>query len=56
MLLEERLKQDYIRIRLPDMQARFRKNRSTMDNIYILNYVIEKEISKKGEKNLSHFK
>lgn len=51
MIIEERLKQEIEKGKiLPDTQAGFRKNRSTMDNIYILNYALEKKINKKKEK------
>lgn len=35
---------------VPDNQAGFRKGRSTVDNIYILNYAVQKEISKEQGK------
>lgn len=56
MIIEERLKQEIEKGKiLPDTQAGFRKNRSTMDNIYILNYAIKKEINKKGRKVYAFF-
>jgi len=48
MILEEKLRQELDKNKiLLDTQAGFRKNRSIIDNICILNYAIEKEISKK---------
>lgn len=56
MIIEERLKQELEKNKvLVDIQAGFRKNRSTMDNIYILNYAVEKEISKKEGKVYAFF-
>lgn len=40
---------------LPETQAGFKKGRGTMDNIYVLNHVIQKEIRKKGEKIFGFF-
>jgi hypothetical protein len=33
---------------LPDSQARFRKGRGTMDNVYILDHLTRNELRKKG--------
>lgn len=56
MIIEERLKQELEKNKvLVDIQAGFRKNRSTMDNIYILNYAVEKKISKKERKVYAFF-
>lgn len=35
---------------LQDTQAGFRKKRSTMDNIFVLNHVIQRELQKKRGK------
>lgn len=42
---------------LPETQAGFKKGRGTMDNIYVLNHVIQKEIYiwKKGVKIFGFF-
>ena len=40
---------------LPDSQAGFRRGRGTMDNVYILNHLIEKEIQKKSGKMYALF-
>lgn len=40
---------------LPEAQAGFRSGREIMDNIYNLNYAIEKEIQKKGGKVFAFF-
>ena len=37
---------------LPESQAGFRKGRSTMDNIYILQHVVEKEGKQKKRKGM----
>lgn len=51
MIIEERLREEVNKIRiLPDTQTGFKKNRSTMDNLYILNHTIRKEINKRGGK------
>jgi hypothetical protein len=56
MILEERLRKEVEeRKALPETQAGFRRGRGTMDNIYILNYVIGKEIQKKGGKVYAFF-
>lgn len=34
---------------LPDNQAGFRKDRGILDNIYVLNYVINRELQRKKE-------
>lgn len=49
MILENKLKQETEEKGiLPETQAGFRKNRSGIDNIYILNQIIEKELTNKG--------
>lgn len=40
---------------LPESQAGFRKGRSTMDNLYILNHVIDKELMKKRGRIFAFF-
>lgn len=40
---------------LPETKAGFRKGRGTMDNIYVLNHIIQKEIRKKGGKIFGFF-
>ena len=48
-ILSDKLRQEVEeKCLLPDSQAGFRKSRSTIDNIYALNYLIEKVISKTG--------
>jgi hypothetical protein len=54
--VEERLmKEMNERGALPDGQAGFRKGRGTMDNVYILNYIIGNEIKKRGSKIYAFF-
>lgn len=49
--LQERLEREVEEKRiLPETQAGFRKERNTMDNIYILNYAIGKDILRPGGK------
>lgn len=51
MILQERLERKVEEKRiLSETQAGFKKGRSTMDNIYILNYAIRKEIQRSGGK------
>lgn len=40
---------------LSDTQAGFRKERCTIDNIYVLQYVVEKKLRKKGGKVYGFF-
>jgi len=35
---------------IPDNQAGFRKGKSTIDNVYVLNYIVNRNLGKKGEK------
>jgi len=37
---------------LPESQAGFRKERFTMDNIYVLNYIIQREKEKGKEESI----
>ena len=47
-ILNERLKNDLIEKEiLPDTKAGFRKNRCTIDNVYIIQHIIEREVEKK---------
>ncbi|KAG7198943.1 hypothetical protein KM043_015755 [Ampulex compressa] len=45
--LREQVKEKGI---LPEGQARFRKGRGTVDNIYILDYLVNRQIGRKGDK------
>lgn len=38
---------------LPTNQVGFRKGKRTMDNIFLLNYLINRQLEKKGEKHSS---
>jgi hypothetical protein len=40
---------------IPDGQARFRKGRGTMDNVYILDYVTNNELNKKEGRRYTLF-
>lgn len=49
-ILRKRLEKEVeIKEMLPESQSGFRRGRSTMDNIFILNHLIQKK-KKKGEK------
>jgi len=55
-ILTERLRQEMEEKGiLPETQAGFRKKRGTMDNIYILQHVIRREVRKKGGKMYGFF-
>jgi len=55
-VLAERLRQQIEREGLlPETQAGFRIRRSTVDNVYILQHAIKKELRKKGEKIYGFF-
>lgn len=54
MVLCERLKEETERV-LPESQAGFRRGRSAIDNIYTLNWLVEREIKKKGGKLYAFF-
>lgn len=47
-ILNRKLKRETER-KLEEGQCGFRKERGTIDAIYILNYVVNKEITEKGE-------
>lgn len=56
MVLENRLSQELEQKRIiPETQAGFRRERSTIDNIQILNYVVNREIRKKGGRLYTFF-
>ena len=56
MVLEKRLKEELEKNHIiPETQAGFRSGRSTIDNIFILNYVANREIQKKGGKLYTFF-
>lgn len=40
---------------MPENQAGFRRERETMDNIYVVNYLASRNLSKKGEKLVALF-
>lgn len=40
---------------MSDNQAGFRRGRGVMDNVYILNYLIDRNLNKKGEKVVAFF-
>lgn len=40
---------------LPETQAGFRRSRSTMDNVYVVNHIIKKELKKKAGKVFGFF-
>lgn len=42
IIVQKKLKEKMI---IPDCQEGFRKGRSTMDNLYILNYIIQSKIA-----------
>lgn len=51
MVLEERLKTEMEEKHImPETQAGFRRGRSTIDNIFILNYIAKRELAKKEGK------
>ena len=54
MVLADRLKEEAEKI-LPESQAGFRKGRSTIDNIFTLHWIIEKELRKKSGKLYTFF-
>lgn len=56
MILENRLSREIEQKKLiPETQAGFRRGRSTIDNIMILNYVVNREIKEKGGKLYTFF-
>lgn len=55
-VLNERIRTDMERKGIiDDTQAGFRKERSTIDNVYILQHVVKREIKKKGGKVFAFF-
>lgn len=55
MMLERRLKEEINKRNIiPDNQAGFRKGRSTTDNIYILNTIVQRQLQN-GEKMYATF-
>ena len=40
---------------LPPSQAGFRKGRGTIDNVYTLNYLINRQVNRKGKKMIIFF-
>lgn len=60
MVLEERLKEEVegkgkLIQNIPQTQTGIRKKMGTIENIYLLNYVANKEIGKKGKKSVVMF-
>lgn len=56
MIIEERLRKETERLAIiPETQARFRKKRSGIDNIYVLKTAAEKEIHRKNGKLFAFF-
>lgn len=56
MVVNERLKEEIDRKKvLPDTQPGFRKGRETINNIYILQHIIEKELVKEKGKLFTFF-
>ena len=55
-VLNERLKNDLTEKEiLPDTQAGFRKSRSTIDNVYIIQHIVQREMEKKRGKVYAFF-
>lgn len=55
-VLADKLREEVEKKRLvPENQAGFRRGRGTMDNIYAMNYVVNRNISKKGGKLVAFF-
>lgn len=51
MILEKRLREEVeIKQILALNQTGFRKGIGTMDNIYVLNYLVNRQVEKKGDK------
>lgn len=49
-MLAERLRREIEKKEmLPEVQAGYRKRREVIDNIYTLNYVVEREITKRNK-------
>ena len=55
-VLANRLREDVERRELvPQNQTGFRKGMGTIDNVYVLNYLITRQINKKGGKMIAFF-
>lgn len=48
MILVERLKEEIQRRRIPPNQTVFRKRMGTIDDTYVLNYLVTKQLGKRG--------
>lgn len=48
-VLAERLREEIEGI-IPENQAEFKKSKGTLDNIYVLNYLVNRQLEKKGGK------
>lgn len=56
MILAERLKKDIENKRIiPDNEAGFRSNKGTINNIFLLNYLVNRCIGRKGGKLIALF-
>lgn len=56
MILAERLKKDIENKRIiPDNQSGFRNNRGTIDNIFVLKYLVDRCIGRKGGRLVALF-
>jgi len=56
MILEERLEREVEEgDRIPHNQTEFRKGMGTVDNIYVLNYIVNKQICKERGKLIAFF-
>lgn len=56
MILAERLKEDIENKRIiPDNQSGFRNNRGTIDNIFVLKYLVDRCIGRKGGRLVALF-
>lgn len=53
-ILNEKLKEE-AEEKLQETQFRFREERGTMDAVYVMNHIINKELKKKGEKVFAFF-
>lgn len=55
-ILNEKLKEDLEKKKiLSETQAGFRKQRGTIDNVYILQHIVERELTRKGGKVYAFF-
>lgn len=56
IMLTERLKRETKEKRIiPENQAGFRRGMGTIDNIYVLSYILNRQVERKGEKLLIFF-